>query len=525
MDIILFYLPLVVLFALAVSDLIVGVANDAVNFTNSAIGSHVAPRWAIMLVASIGIMIGTIYASGMLEIARKGVMYPQYFTFDNVIIIFLAVMFSDVILLDLFNTYGLPTSTSVSFVFELLGGAVAIGIVNLSNSGADFSQLAQYINSDRAFLMIFSIFISILLAFTVGAVVQFFTRLVFTFRIKKHHKISSAIWSACAISFIVYYILIKGLKGSMLLSSQQSLWLHSHAALFILIFFLASSLVFIFLRFVLNINPLVVVVLAGTFALALAFAANDLVNFVGVPLAGLLSYQVTGFDIHAGATLMDDLNQSTRVPVSLLLFAGIVMILTLWFSKKARHVTKTELELARHSKGKERFESSKIAKFLVDINFLLYSFAKRLLPHFVKKWIAIRYQPKKHAKHKKNLSPAFDLVRASVNLTVASSLISLGTSLKLPLSTTYVTFMVAMGSSIADGAWDINNAPFRVNGVLIVIGGWFLTGFAAFTAAFIFALLLHYGSTTAIFILILISLFSVLRTRQLFRKHRDNIRT
>ncbi len=519
MSSILYYVPLVVLIALALSDLIVGVANDAVNFTNSAVGSHVAPRWAIMLVAGAGIFLGTLYASGMLEIARKGVFYPQYFNFDQVIVIFLAVMFSDVILLDLFNTYGLPTSTSVSFVFELLGGAVAVAVVMLLKTNADLATLGQYINSDRALLMIFSIFLSIVLAFTFGAVVQFITRLLFTFRIKKHHRTTNALWSALAICFILYFILIKGLKGSMLLSPAQLTWVQNHVFQFILFFFLVCVVLFLILAFWLKFNPLKIVVMTGTFALALAFAANDLVNFIGVPLAGLFSYQLTNFDMHANAMMMGGLNESTRAPFSFLLLAGIVMTLTLWFSKKAKHVTKTEIELSRQSKGVERFQSSRIAKFVVDANLSLYKGATALLSQPIITWIEKRYRLKKHSKRSKiELSPAFDLVRASVNLMVASSLIAFGTSLKLPLSTTYVTFMVAMGTSIADGAWNRENAPFRVNGVLIVIGGWFLTGLLAFSASFVFALFLSYAGKVAILVLILIASFSVLRTRTIFMK-------
>ena len=521
---IIYYIPLVILIGLAISDLIFGVANDAVNFTNSAIGSRVAPRWVIMLVASVGILIGTIYSSGMLEIARKGVIYPQYFTFDHVITIFLAVMFSDIILLNLFNTYGLPTSTSVSFVFELLGGAVAIGIIILMEAGSDLSQLATFINSDRALLMISGIFISVLFAFTLGAIVQFITRLLFTFRIKKHHRTNVAIWSAFAVAFIFYFILIKGLKGSMLIANQQLTWLQSHTVWFILSFFIVCSIIFLFLIFVLKINPLKIVILTGTFALALAFAANDLVNFIGVPLAGLLSYQLVGFDVNSGSRLMETLNESHPVPVFILIFAGLIMTLTLWFSKKASYVTKTEVQLASHIKGKERFGSSRTARFLVETNLSIFLFIKRLLPSILKKWISKRFQPKRHSEHKRGTNePDFDLVRASVNLLVASSLISLGTSFKLPLSTTYVTFMVAMGSSISDGAWDRENAASRVNGVLTVIGGWLLTGLLAFSSALILAFFLHYAGTIAIFILILFSVYSIFITHKVFEKRLKDI--
>ncbi len=524
MQMIIYYIPLVILIGLAISDLILGVANDAVNFTNSAIGSRVAPRWAILVVASVGILLGTVYSGGMLEIARKGVFYPQYFTFDHVIIIFLAVMFSDIILLNLFNTYGLPTSTSVSFVFELLGGAVAIGIIILLKAGSDLSQLATFINADRALLMISSIFISVLFAFTFGAIVQFITRLLFTFRIKKHHRTNVAIWSAFAVAFIFYFILVKGLKGSMLLANQQLTWLQSHTVWIILSLFTVCSIIFLFLSFVVKINPLKIVIMTGTFALALAFAANDLVNFIGVPLAGLLSYQLTGFDVNSGSMFMDALNESPSVPVYILIFAGLIMTLTLWFSKKARYVTKTEVQLASHKKGKERFGSSRTARFLVETNLSIFLFVSRLLPPILKNWISERYQTKKQLKHKGGQDVAdFDLVRASVNLMVASSLISLGTSLKLPLSTTYVTFMVAMGSSISDGAWDRENAASRVNGVLTVIGGWLLTGLLAFSGAFILAFFLHFAGTIAILILILFSVYSIFITHKVFENRIKNI--
>jgi hypothetical protein len=310
----------------------------------------------------------------------------------------------------------------------------------------------------------------------------------------------------------------------MLITNQQLIWLQSHIAWLILSFFIVCSLIFLILSFVVKINPLKIVIMTGTFALALAFAANDLVNFIGIPLAGLLAYQLTGFDVNSGSRFMETLNDSPHVPVHILIFAGLIMTLTLWFSKQARYVTKTEVQLASHIKGRERFGSSRTARFLVDTNLSIFLFVKRLLPSIIKKWILERYQPKKQVKHKgEENMPDFDLVRASVNLMVASSLISLGTSLKLPLSTTYVTFMVAMGSSISDGAWDRENAASRVNGVLTVIGGWLLTGLLAFSGAFILAFFLHYAGTIAILILILFAIYSIFITHKVFENRQKNI--
>ncbi len=515
----LYYLPLIVLIALAVSDLMVGVANDAVNFTNSAVGSHVAPRWAIFLVASIGIMIGTTFSVGMLEIARKGLFYPQFYSFDNVMTIFLAVMFTDVLLLDMFNTYGLPTSTTVSLVFELLGASVAVGAILLLQSGSDLSLLGTYINSDRALVMITGILLSVLFAFVFGVVIQFVSRLIFSFKKKRNYAVLGAVWSALAISFILYYILIKGVKASIFLSSPLVTWIHAHTWPVLLAFFTICLVLFIIFSLFKIIDPLRIVVLAGTFALALTFASNDLVNFIGVPLAGFFSYQIAGQAGSNSNLLMSGLNDPFEVPVFFILTAALIMIITLWRSKKAQTVTRTEIELASQHKSKARFGASKSANFLVDIGIKIFRFGKFILPDFIKDWIELRYKGKHHDhKEAEKDEPAFDLVRASVNLMVASTLIALGTSLKLPLSTTYVTFIVAMGTSLADGAWGSQSAPFRVNGVLVVISGWFITALIAFSSSMVMADFLYYTGKIGLILMIALAFYVIIRSHLLFKK-------
>jgi len=515
----LYYLPLIVLIALASSDLVVGVANDAVNFTNSAVGSHVAPRWAIFLTASIGILIGTTFSVGMLEIARKGLFYPQFYTFENVLTIFMAVMFTDILLLDMFNTYGLPTSTTVSLVFELLGASVAVGGIILLQSGSDLSMIGTYINSDRALLMISGILLSILFAFIFGVLIQFISRLIFSFKKKRSYAVIGAVWSALAISFILYYILIKGVKNSIFLSSALVTWIHAHTWPVLLVFFTVCLVLFIIFSLFKIIDPLKIVVLAGTFALALTFASNDLVNFIGVPLAGFFSYQIAEAAGSNSNLLMSGLNDPLEVPVFFILSAALIMIITLWRSKKAQTVTRTEIELASQHKSKARFGDSKAANFLVDVGLKIFKFGKFILPRFIKEWIEERYKGKHH-EHKEadKGEPAFDLVRASVNLMVASTLIALGTSMKLPLSTTYVTFIVAMGTSLADGAWGKQSAPYRVNGVLVVIGGWFVTALIAFTSSMLMATILHFGGTIATILMIALAFFVILRSHHLFKK-------
>lgn len=511
------YLALIiVLFGLAISDLIVGVSNDAVNFLNSAIGSKVAPLKVIMVIAALGIIIGATFSSGMMEVARKGIFHPQHFFFSEIIIIFLAVMLTDVILLDTFNTFGMPTSTTVSIVFELLGAAVAISVLKIYND-PNALEIGQYINSGKALAIISGILLSVVISFTVGALVQYITRLVFTFNYEKSLKYYGAIWGGIAITAITYFILVKGAKGSSFMSGDTKDFIQNSSFRIIAISFAGWTFILYILTWLTRINILKLIVLVGTFALAMAFAGNDLVNFIGVPLAGYESYK--SFMATPGAIpdafLMKDLAGQVKTPTMFLLIAGIVMVVTLWTSKKARTVTKTEINLARQGAGQERFGSSVFARSLVrNINNISKNFGS-IVPENTKKKIAKRFEQKDtHLKQKQKgpNAPYFDLLRASVNLVVASILISLATSMKLPLSTTYVTFMVAMGTSMSDRAWGRESAVYRITGVFSVIGGWFFTAFFAFSAAFLMAMFIYYGNFIAIFILIVIAVFIVFRT-------------
>ncbi|MEE4197248.1 MAG: inorganic phosphate transporter [Bacteroidales bacterium] len=518
-----FYLIIVViLFALAISDLIVGVSNDAVNFLNSAIGSKVAPRHVIMIIASIGILVGTTFSSGMMEVARKGIFHPDQFYFSEIMIIFLAVMLTDILLLDIFNTLALPTSTTVSIVFELLGSSVAVAIVKINRLGVSLSEMSNYINSAKALAIIAGILLSVIVAFTVGSLIMYVTRLFFSFNYKRTFKYFGAIWGAIAITAITYFILIKGAKGTSFLTDTAADWIKMNSTLIILYSLLGWSILLQILYWLVRLDSLKLVVLIGTFALAMAFAGNDLVNFIGVPLAGLKSYQAFLADPAAdpNGLLMVALTGKAKANTVLLLLAGLVMVVTLWLSRKARRVTETEVNLSRQASGNERFGSSMLSRTLVKAALDMNNAFDKIIPRKTKKFLKKRFDTDEYEKSLKNQkdAPSFDMVRASVNLTVASVLIAFATSLKLPLSTTYVTFMVAMGSSLADKAWGRESAVYRITGVITVIGGWFITAFTAFTAAFIIALIISYGGGVAIGVFIALALFILIRTHILFNK-------
>lgn len=518
-----FYIILVVvLFALAISDLIVGVSNDAVNFLNSAIGSKAAPRYVIMIIASLGILIGTTFSSGMMEVARKGIFHPDQFYFSEIMIIFLAVMLTDVVLLDVFNTLGLPTSTTVSIVFELLGAAVVVALIKIKNLGLDVSYLNDYINSGKALAIISGILLSVVIAFSVGSLVMYITRLVFSFNYKKTFKYFGAIWGGIAITAITYFILIKGAKGSSFLSSDTTDWIKSNSSLIIFYSLIGWTILLQLLYWIVKLDILKMIVLVGTFALAMAFAGNDLVNFIGVPLAGLKSFQAFIADpgTDPDGFLMVALTGKARANTYLLLIAGLVMVVTLWFSKKARKVTETELNLSRQSTGAERFNSSILSRTIVRTAMDIGNLFEKITPKSFKNGISKRFDPSEYQNSIKNVkdAPSFDMVRASVNLTVASILISLATSMKLPLSTTYVTFMVAMGTSLADKAWGRDSAVYRISGVVTVIGGWFMTAITAFSVAFIIAMLISWGGVIAIVAFVFLAFFVVTRTHISFRK-------
>jgi len=520
-----FYLILVVvLFALAISDLVVGVANDAVNFLNSAVGSKAAPKYLIFFMASLGVLIGAAFSNGMMEVARKGIFHPDMFFFSEIMIIFLAVMITDVIMLDTFNALGMPTSTTVSIVFELLGAAVAVAIIKIKMAGGSaFLELSQYINSEKALAIITGILVSIVIAFTVGAFVQFIARLIFSFNYRRPMKYFGAIYGGLAITAITYFILVKGISDSSFaeikVTGDETIsdWVNHNTVKVMLASFIGWAIIMQILNWLFNVKILKVVVLVGTFALAMAFAGNDLVNFIGVPLAGFSSFQDW---IANGATNPDtfgmaSLSGKVATPTYMLLISGLVMVITLITSKKARAVTETEVNLGRQSEGTEKFDSSIFGRIIVRSATRFNKNLTKIIPNPVLEIINTRFRPSNYTVNDPD-PPAFDKIRASVNLIVASILIALGTSLKLPLSTTYVTFMVAMGSSLSDRAWDRDSAVFRISGVVAVIGGWFLTAIIAFTGSALIALIISLGGKLMIFVFIAIAIFMVLRTHVLF---------
>lgn len=496
-----FVLAVSILIVLAIVDLTVGVSNDAVNFLNSAIGSRVAARKTILIVACFGVLTGALFASGIMEVARKGIFNPEMFTFSQVMVVFLAVMIADVFLLDTFNTYGFPTSTTVSIVFELLGAATAVAFIHTLNTpGAP--AFYEFINSDRALLIISGIGLSVVVAFVVGTIVQFITRLLFTFEDSPSTFGVRIVWSAIALTMISDFLFLKGMKGASFVPADVLAYVKSNQIVILAILF-GFWLVATAAIQRMGKNPLVFTVLAGTFALAMAFASNDLVNFIGVPLAGLASWQDwSGSGVAPEAFMMDSLREPIKGDTLYLLIAGIIMSLTLWFSSKARTVTQTQVTLSRQDEGSERFKPGPISRGLVRTVINTLAGIRALTPEPLKTGIARRFEREKQAAQAHD-APAFDLVRASVNLSVASILIAIATSYKLPLSTTYVSFMVAMGTSLADRAWGRDSAAYRVAGVLSVLSGWFITAAAAFTTAGLIAVLLSLFGTWALIILVL----------------------
>lgn len=524
MDIYLF--SIILLAGLAIFDLIVGVSNDAVNFLNSSIGSRVAPRHVIMIIASLGMLAGVTFSSGMMEVARKGIFHPQYFIMPELIMIFLAVMLTDIILLDMFNTLGLPTSTTVSIVFELLGAAVAVSLIKIHISGSGLSSLVTYINTGKALAIISGILMSVVIAFFFGAVIQFITRLIFTFDYHQRLKRYGGIWGGIALSAITYFILIKGAKGASFITPDMLKWIKGHTLLILGINFLSFAIIFQLLVTFTKINILKPIVLIGTFALAMAFAANDLVNFIGVPLAGLSAYKVAHGAGDSLTASMEALQAPVKSNTYLLLIAGIIMVITLWVSKKARTVTKTEVNLGRQDEGIEQFGSSPMARVIVLAVLTQFNMIKKIIPLSLRKAMSTRLNPNtgpgETSRHGKEV-PSFDLLRASVNLMVASAVVSFATSLKLPLSTTYVTFMVAMGTSLSDLAWGRESAVYRVTGVITVIGGWFFTAFVAFSISMIFAFIVYFFKLPAIICLILLAIFVIYHSYQMhFKREKDD---
>lgn len=510
------YLCIVIfLFVLAIFDLMVGVSNDAVNFLNSAVGAKAASFKTILFIAGAGIFIGASLSNGMMDIARHGIYQPEHFFFAEIMCILLAVMLTDVVLLDVFNSMGMPTSTTVSMVFELLGGTFALALVKTYNDNS--LELGDLINTDKALSVIMAIFVSVAIAFFFGMLVQWLARLVFTFNYKQKMRYSIALFGGIAATSIIYFMLIKGMKDSSFMTTDNKHWIQENTMMLVGCFFIFFTILMQILHW-LKINVFKVVVLLGTFALALAFAGNDLVNFIGVPLAGLSSfmdYTANGTAVGPDGFLMSSLLGPAKTSWYFLLGAGGIMVYALCTSKKAHNVIKTSVDLSRQDEGEESFGSTPIARTLVRISLTMATGISRIVPEGTKRWMDTRFR-----KDEAIIADggAFDLVRASVNLVLAGLLIALGTSLKLPLSTTYVTFMVAMGSSLADRAWGRDSAVYRITGVLSVIGGWFLTAGAAFTICFFVSLVIYFGGSVAIIALIALAAFTLIRSQLMFKK-------
>jgi len=514
-----FLLMVVALVFLAIADLIVGVSNDAVNFLNSALGSKALSFRTIMILASLGIAFGAIFSSGMMEVARKGIFNPGEFMFDEIMFIFMAVMITDILLLDFFNSLGMPTSTTVSIVFELLGASVAMALIKISADGGEFVDLIIYINTSKAVQIIFGILLSVVVAFSVGALVQWVSRLLLSYDYEKKAKWVGALFGSIALTAITYFILLKGIKGTSYAGQSfevlggETIKSFLTNQIFLIIMVSLTLWYFLSLLFIkkLKINIYKVIIGVGTFALALAFAGNDLVNFIGVPIAAWQSYEawvISGVPAHEFS--MQVLDAKVPTPTLFLFIAGIIMVLTLWFSSKAKLVVKTSIDLSNQGEIKERFQPNWVSRGFVRFAMGMSNVLSKTLPKTLQNKIEIQFEKPiiALAKDKTLELPAFDMVRAAVNLMVAGVLISIATSYKLPLSTTYVTFMVAMGSSLADRAWGRESAVYRVAGVLNVIGGWFFTALVAFSAAGVIAYLIHLGGPTAIAVLLFIVLLN-----------------
>ena len=501
-------------------DLFVGVSNDAVNFLQSAIGAKVAKFRTVLIIASCGVVLGAIMSSGMMDIARHGIMSPDHFTFEEVMTLFLAVMVTDVIILDVFNTLGMPTSTTVSLVFELLGGAFILSTLKMwGDPSLNYSVL---LNSDKALEVIIGIFASVAIAFFFGVIVMWISRVVFTFNYKKHSRYSIAIFGGIAFTALSYFILMKGLGKSPYLPAEWRDYISDNIGMLLVVTFVVSAIVMEFLHLC-RVNIFKFTVLMGTFGLAMAFAGNDLVNFIGVPLAGLSSYQDYMANANGAAPdafMMTSLMESAKTTPVFLLIAGFVMIIAMATSKKAQNVIKTSVDLSRQDEGDEMFGSSSAARVIVRNCQNADSWLNHFLPQNLKNWINSRFNKNDVELEE---SAAFDVVRAAVNLVLASMLITIGTNLKLPLSTTYVTFMVAMGSSLADRAWSRESAVFRVTGVLSVIGGWFITAGVAFFACAVVCLAMHFGGIVVQSAFIALVIFMLIRSNIQYNKKQKEV--
>ena len=511
---ILFLCVIIFLFLLAVFDLSVGVSNDAVNFLNSALGSKAAPFKRIMIVASIGVFIGAAMSNGMMDVARHGIFRPENFAFYDLICIFMAVMVTDIILLDIFNNLGMPTSTTVSMVFELLGATFVVALIKMASGTTDLG-FNDLLNTEKALSVIIGIFLSVGIAFVFGTVVQFLTRLLFSFNYKVNLKWKIGIFGGLCSTAIVYFLLIKGAKDLTFMTPEVKAWVNDNTWMIVGITFAVCTVLMQILH-LLKINVLKVVVMLGTFSLAMAFSGNDLVNFIGVPLTGLASYQdfMANGGGEAKSYLMGSLNGPADTPIYFLIGAGIIMVVALATSRKAKKVSQTEIGLGSSGEGDEMFGSSRIARSLVRFSLTVLQWARRVTPLKVRAWINRRFNTDEAIMDQ---GAAFDLLRGSVNLVLAGALIALGTSLKLPLSTTFVTFMVAMGTSLSDRAWGRESAVFRITGVISVIGGWFLTAGVAFIGAGIIVTAMHFGGAWAMFALAVLTIIIIIRSNRRFR--------
>ena len=535
-DMDIYLIMIIALGLLAIGDLVVGVSNDAVNFLNSALGSKAISVRNIMILASLGVAVGSVFSSGMMEVARKGIFNPDMFFFSEIMIIFMAVMITDILLLDFFNTLGMPTSTTVSIVFELLGAAVAVSLIKIYAGGGDTSMLSEYINVTKATQIILGILLSVFVAFSTGALVQYVSRLLLSYNYEQKAKWVGSLFGGVALTSITYFILMKGIKGTayakqsfeILNGSTIANFMESQVLLIALSSFIVLSAISYLLISLLKINIYKIIIGVGTFSLALAFAGNDLVNFIGVPIAAWQSYEAWSVSgIQATEFSMAFLSEKVPTPTILLFVAGMVMVVTLWFSSKAKKVTKTEIDLARQQDTKERFNPNFLSRGLVRSSMNLSSLFSKFIPENIQNYISTQFKkPKIELSSNKSIElPAFDMIRAAVNMMVAAILISIATSFKLPLSTTYVTFMVAMGTSLADRAWGSESAVYRVAGVLNVIGGWFFTAFIAFVGCGFIAFLINLGGPTAIAILLFLALLILARNYISHRKETAQIKS
>ena len=506
-----YLLILVFLLLLACSDLFVGVSNDAVNFLSGALGSRVASFKTVMIIASLGVLFGATFSGGMMTIARTGVYNPEMYSFENLMIVFFAVVITEVTLLNLFNKFGLPTSTTVSIVFALMGGGVSMAVLHLLSTDESLLTIGQYVNTTRASILIFGIICSVPIAFVGGTIIQYLCRLIFTFNYQRLYRYYGALFGSFSVSAIAYFLLFKGAKGSALVTPEVLHFLNTYTFELMLSIFVGILVAFQLAIMVFNFNVFRVVILAGTFALAFSFAGNDLVNFIGVPLAALDSWSIFQSSGQSPADLMmSGLREVPKTNPLYLLAAGSIMVLTLWFSKKAMHVVRTTINLSASDRGdSEQFGSSLLGRLVVRHTIALNEFVQSVLPNGMKKVLESRFEALPVKKDEVQLP--FDAVRASVNLVVSSILIASATALTLPLSTTYVTFMVAMGTSFADGAWDRESAVYRVSGVLTVIGGWFITALAAFTTCCLMVTICYFGQLPAVIIVMAITVYFLVK--------------